>query len=400
MKNLILALCAIILSNAAIGRELSVFTASKLQQAQKYDSKGQLEKAIGVLQPLTISRSYDRAMVDRSLGVYFWKNNQLKLSAHHLQKALETDAIEGKQQTELRKMLADVLFNQREFREALQHYAQLTAVTQEPTRSQLWLSMAKAHYQLEQWQQTIDAANRVVGASKHNFEPLTIKLSAQIHSSQWRGAEKTLRALLKYQPKNPNWWRQLVNVELHSGDTRGALTALSLAKNQIALNVQDRKLLARLFDKSGIPERAALELSLLPTSEQNIDLLVEQAGYWQKAKEWEHAAIVWESLSKKDEKYHRQLALALTQNGDHQKALNVLERYQVKRADIALLKAKVHDKLNQLDEALEEAKAAQKIEPSASAESWIEYLSNKKMVSNKLKQQARYQKEGRNTSAL
>ncbi|KOO12267.1 hypothetical protein AKJ18_24830, partial [Vibrio xuii] len=123
-------------------------------------------------------------------------------------------------------------------------------------------------------------------------------------------------------------------------------------------------------------------------------------GYWQKAKEWGHAAIVWESLSKKDEKYHRQLALALTQNGDHQKALNVLERYQVKRADIALLKAKVHDKLNQLDEALEEAKAAQKIEPSASAESWIEYLSNKKMVSNKLKQQARYQKEGRNTSAL
>lgn len=297
-------------------------------------------------------------------------------------------------------MLADVLFNQREFRKALQHYAQLTAVTQEPTRSRLWLSMAKAHYQLEQWQQTIDAANRVVGASKHNFEPLTIKLSAQIHSSQWRGAEKTLRALLKYQPKNPNWWRQLVNVELHSGDTRGALTALSLAKNQIALSVQDRKLLARLFDKSGIPEQAALELSLLPTSEQNIDLLVEQAGYWQKAKEWEHAAIVWESLSKKDEKYHWQLALALTQSGDHKKALNVLERYQVKRADIALLKAKVHDKLNQLDEALEEAKAAQKIEPSASAESWIEYLSNKKMASNKLKQQARYQKEGRNTSAL
>ena len=216
----------------------------------------------------------------------------------------------------------------------------------------LWMRIAQAEYQIENWSKVLVAiGNRDKFNSKAELSPLSLKLGAQLQLKQWKQSIPTLESLIELQPKKDNWWRQLVGIQLRLERNRDALNTLALADLQgVELKNSDRRLLAQLYVKRGIPERAAEEISKLDDANSDVQLLAEQATYWQLAKEWDNAIEVWTLASKKDNQYHWNVAQLLVQQGYYDRALVVLDKVKDKnkQADVALAKVRSWYKLKNL----------------------------------------------------
>ncbi|ANU36545.1 hypothetical protein RJD38_13590 [Vibrio scophthalmi] len=358
--------------------ELSQYTAIRVQKANQLAQDEKFAEAIQALRKIETSKSYDRAFVARMLGVFYWQDGQTKPAIKQLKLAVESKKLEDEQAWVTEKMLADLLLSDQQFSASLPHYYQLAKqVPESQTEDQIWLRIAQAHYQIEQWKAVIPAIDKYRRfQAKDELQPLSLKLGAQLQLKRWNDAIPTLEKLVSLQPDKVNWWRQLVSLQLQQGQNKQALSTLALAKGQgVALSQQDRVLLAQLYAQRGIPERAAMELSQLEGATTDLDLIVSQASYWQQAREWQKATKQWQLAAKQAAKYHWNVAQLLVQEGQYQQALTVLDRVQGRKADVALAKTRAYYKLNQLEQALIHAKQADNIEPSSQSKSWIKYLS-------------------------
>ncbi len=182
--------------------------------------------------------------------------------------------------------------------------------------------------------------------------------------------------MIAIEPERVEWWRQLVALYLRVDDDKHALDSLALAKLQgVALNQDDLRLLAQLYGKRGIPERAAKVLGELDDINSDSKLKAQQATFWQMAKEWDKSIASWRVAAKLDRQYYWNLSQLLVQEGQYKDALVVLDKVSGRKADVALVKTRAYYKLKRLEDALANAKRANEIEPSTQAESWVKYLS-------------------------
>lgn len=361
-----------------LANELSQYSANRLQKAQELVQSENVNEAISLLESISTTRAFDRALIARTLGVYYWQVNQIEPAIEQLDIAVKSGLLQDEQAWVTQRMLADLLLSEQKYQRALSHYYELTEHASTTQQSEdTWLRIAQAHYQIEQWQQTGVAAEKSLSFNPSNEVPaLSLLLAAQLQLKQWTKAITTTKALIIYQPENSGLWRQLVRLQLMVKKDKDALTTLSLAKLQhVVLKQGDLRLLAQLYAKHGIPERAAITIAELDKAETDIQLLVEQAYYWQQAKEWNKAISIWALAAKQDRRYHWNHAQLLMQQGRYQQSLQALNLVDQREAEVALSKARVFYKLNQLENALIEAKKAEQMEPSAQAKSWIEYLS-------------------------
>ena len=371
--------------NTSFANELSQYTAVRVQKAHQLAQEDKVTEAIEALKGLDISRDYDKAFVARMLGVFYWQDEQVKLAIKQLTYAVESGLLVDEQAWITQRMLADVLLNEQQFASALPHYYQLVKSVPETQKAdELWMRIAQSQYQLEQWKKTLSALERY-DTYNHPDElgPLSLKLGAQLQLKQWKSAISTLERLIVLQPEKLNWWRQLVSIQLRLDRNKAALNTLSLAKLQgLELSQSDRRLLAQLYAKRGVPERAAKELSELKDANSDEQLLAEQATYWQLAKEWDKSIAVWSKASEMNPKYHWNVAQLMVQEGYYQKALRELDRVKGhdKQADVALARVRALYKLNQLESALIQAKRAENIETSKEAKGWIKYLTQLRSI--------------------
>lgn len=382
MNKYSVALIAILLFGSANAADLSRYTASKLQQAQKYESSGDLHSAIQVLQSVENQREYDAAFVQQSLGVYYWKAGDLAQSIHHLTLAVNYDVLSEQQQQSTRQMLANLLFNQQQYQKALeQYYVLVRAKATKSSQAQLWLNIAKAHYQLKEWNNVITASNATLAAGyAKQIDPLSMKLAALVEQKEWQQAGSVLKRLLILEPNNAIWWRQLVNIELRAGNTKQALDALALADKQIELTAQERRLLASLYAHNGAPERAAVTLEHIDQARSELELIVEQAKYWQTAKELETAEHLWLKAARLDGQYYWQYVLVLTYQDKWQQALQSIDKVQNPTTETALLKVQILYALERVDQALSMAKSALDNTPDTQIENWIAFLEKVKLA--------------------
>jgi len=372
-------------SGTLFSQELSQYTATRVQKAHELVQEEQVKQAITLLKELEISRDYDQAFVARMLGVFYWQDGNSKLAIKHLEKAVASGLLQDEQGWITERMLADLYLNAQQFERALHHYYALQKTVPKTQKTDdIWLRIAQSHYQLAQWPKVIPAANHYLKVNAQNrFQPLSLKLGAQLQLKKWKQAIPTLEQLIVLQPDKVNWWRQLVSLQLRIGKDRDALDTLSLAKlNKLELSQDDRRMLAQLYAKRGVPERAAMEISELKHAGTDAQLLSEQATYWQLAKEWDKALDVWKLAATHDSKYQWNVAQLMVQQGYYLPALGVLDKVKGKRAEVALAKTRVFYKLDKLEQALIEAKLANDVESSAQAKSWIKYLTQLRKAKN------------------
>jgi len=360
--------------------ELSQYAARKAMNANQLAQEEKLTAAINILKEADVSRSYDKAYFARMLGVFYWQNEQIGPAIKALTEAVSSGELEDEQDWQTEHMLADLLLMEHQYNQALPHYYQLTHnVPKTHNEYDLWLRIGQIHYQAEQWQKSLDAIARYEAFKRpDDVTPLSVKLGAQMQLEQWKQAIPTLKRLINLEPTKSNWWLQLVNLELRTGNKKEALSSLSLAQMQnIELKDSDLRLLAQLYAHHGIPERAAKVLEQVNGSNSDLDLITQRAYYWQNAKEWDKAIDTWSLASRYDDKYHWNIAQILLQQARYQDALDELDKVKEssRKAQVALAKTKALYKLDQLEPALIQAKTANNIAPSDEAASWIKYLS-------------------------
>ncbi|HCG6692810.1 tetratricopeptide repeat protein [Vibrio parahaemolyticus] len=381
MKKLLITTLLSLTAASAIAQELSQYTASRVQRAHSLAQEEKLKEAISTLESLDLSRGYDQAFVARMLGIFYWQNEQVKPAIKQLDFAVSSGLLQDEQAWQTRKMLADILLNEQQFAKALPHYYELSkAVPKNQKAHEVWLRIAQSHYQLSQWNKVLSAMGRYEKFGQPDeLGPLSIKLSSELELKKWQPAIVTIKRLIAIEPERVEWWRQLVALHLRVDDSKRALDSMALAKLQgVALSQDDFKLLAQLYAKRGIPERAALIMEQLEDLNVDSQLKAQQATYWQMAKEWDKSIDSWRVAAKLDSKYYWNYSQLLVQEGHYQQALAALDKVKGRNADVALIKTRAYYKLNRLDDALANAKRANEIKPSNQAKSWVKYLTQRR----------------------
>ncbi len=381
MKKFLITTLLSLTAASAIAQELSQYTASRVQRAHSLAQEEKLKEAISTLESLDLSRGYDQAFVARMLGIFYWQNEQVKPAIKQLDFAVSSGLLQDEQAWQTRKMLADILLNEQQFAKALPHYYELSkAVPKNQKAHEVWLRIAQSHYQLSQWNKVLSAMGRYEKFGQPDeLGPLSIKLSSELELKKWQLAIITIKRLIAIEPERVEWWRQLVALHLRVDDSKRALDAMALAKLQgVALSQDDFKLLAQLYAKRGIPERAALIMEQLEDLNVDSQLKAQQATYWQMAKEWDKSIDSWRVAAKLDSKYYWNYSQLLVQQGHYQQALAALDKVTGRNADVALIKTRAYYKLNRLDDALANAKRANEIKPSNQAKSWVKYLTQRR----------------------
>lgn len=381
MKKFLITTLLSLTAVSAIAQELSQYTASRVQRAHSLAQEEKFKEAISTLESLDLSRGYDQAFVARMLGIFYWQNEQVKPAIKQLDFAVSSGLLQDEQAWQTRKMLADILLNEQQFAKALPHYYELSkAVPKNQKAHEVWLRIAQSHYQLSQWNKVLSAMGRYEKFGQPDeLGPLSIKLSSELELKKWQPAIVTIKRLIAIEPERVEWWRQLVALHLRVDDSKRALDAMALAKLQgVALSQDDFKLLAQLYAKRGIPERAALIMEQLEDLNVDSQLKAQQATYWQMAKEWDKSIDSWRIAAKLDSKYYWNYSQLLVQQGHYQQALAALDKVKGRNADVALIKTRAYYKLNRLDDALANAKRANEIKPSNQAKSWVKYLTQRR----------------------
>lgn len=378
MKQFLIGAVLSLSAFTTVANELSQYTATRVQRAHNLAQEEKLQEAISTLEGLDLSRGYDQAFVARMLGIFYWQNEQVKPAIKQLEIAVNSGLLEDEQAWQTRKMLADMLLNEQQFSKALPHYYGLSKSVPESQKAhEIWLRIAQSHYQLSQWNKVLSAmALYEKYGQPDEMAPLSIKLSAELELKKWQPAIGTIKRLIAIEPERVEWWRQLVALYLRVDDDKRALDALALAKLKgVELNQDDLKLLAQLYGKRGIPERAAKVLGELNEVNSDSKLKAQQATYWQMAKEWDKSIASWRVAAKLDRQYYWNLSQLLVQEGHYKDALIALDKVSGRKADVALVKTRAYYKLKRIEDALANAKRANEIEPSTQAESWVKYLS-------------------------
>jgi hypothetical protein len=378
MKQFLIGAVLSLSAFSTVANELSQYTATRVQRAHNLAQEEKLQEAISTLEGLDLSREYDQAFVARMLGIFYWQNEQVKPAIKQLEIAVNSGLLNDEQAWQTRKMLADMLLNEQQFSKALPHYYDLSkSVPKTQKAHDIWLRIAQSHYQLSQWNKVLSAMARYEKLGQPDeMAPLSIKLSAELELKKWKPAIVTIKRLIAIEPERVEWWRQLVALYLRVDDDKRALDSLALAKLQgVALNQGDLRLLAQLYGKRGIPERAAQILGELNDINSDSKLKAQQATYWQMAKEWDNSIASWRVAAKLDRQYYWNLSQLLVQEGQYKDALVALDEVSGRKADVALVKTRAYYKLKRLEDALANAKRANEIEPSTQAESWVKYLS-------------------------
>ena len=391
MMKLTLAYCSAFIfslllafSCAAQAQQLSQYNAVKVQRAIQLQQQEKLTEAIKILAELTPSQAYDKAYIERMLGVFHWQDGNSKSAVKYLSSAVKSQQLADDQAWVTQRMLADLLLTEQRFSESLPHYYALTkAVPEKQKIGDLWFRIAQTHYQLSEWKKVLHALKQHQHAGKYrernsDRQLLVLKLGAQLQLKHWKSAIPTLNALIVLEPNKASWWQQLSSIQLRLNQPKEALNTLALAQRQgIALSQSELKLLAQLYAQRGIPEKAAEVLSQLYEAQSDIDLLTMQASYWQAAKEWDKAIVVWSKAAELESRFYWQVAQLQIQQGYHQQGLKTLDKVKDynKTDDVALAKVRAYYKLNQLDSALLHAKRADDFKPSNEAKGWIRYLS-------------------------
>lgn len=381
MKKFLITTLLSLTAASAIAQELSQYTASRVQRAHSLAQEEKFKEAISTLESLDLSRGYDQAFVARMLGIFYWQNDQVKPAIKQLDFAVSSGLLQDEQAWQTRKMLADIFLNEQQFAKALPHYYELSkAVPKNQKAHEVWLRIAQSHYQLSQWNKVLSAMGRYEKFGQPDeLGPLSIKLSSELGLKKWQPAIVTIKRLIAIEPERVEWWRQLVALYLRVDDSKRALDAMALAKLQgVALSQDDFKLLAQLYAKRGIPERAALIMEQLEDLNVDSQLKAQQATYWQMAKEWDKSIDSWRVAAKLDSKYYWNYSQLLVQQGHYQQALAALDKVKGRNADVALIKTRAYYKLNRLDDALANAKRANEIKPSNQAKSWVKYLTQRR----------------------
>lgn len=273
---------------------------SSAQELMAAESYSDAQAKLNALIKQTPEGSYDRAVVEQTLGYLFSSNQDYNNAAIAFKKALASNALPEKISHDLRYNLAQILLADEDYKAGIALLEQWLKSEKKPPNS-AYVLLASANYRIKNYKSTITHITTAIkndASAKEAWYQLL--LSAHLELKQYKAAIKVLETLITHYPYKQNYWQQLTALYLQQNKEFSALAVKSLAQR---LELGDSKTLislADLYRYLAIPFKSAQLLSdamnkgIIQANSENLNRLADS---WLAAKETEKAAEVLEKIA-------------------------------------------------------------------------------------------------------
>ncbi len=289
-----------------------------------------------VIQKLTVYldkeniKSYDKAVINQTLGYAYNAQENYKRSIESFIKAVRSDALPDKMTHELTYIIAQLYIHSEKYTEGLSYLDKWFEKESNPS-SEAHLLTASAYYQINQFKKLIPHAKSAIeksDAPQQSWYELLI--AGYYETRMYRDAALLLETMINKYPDNDNYWLQLVAVYQQNKQEKKALAISELAYEKGILKGDDIIQLAQTYLYLQLPLEAAAVLDseinngTIDYSKANIELL---SNSWLLAHDKEKAAFILEQyvLKFNDISLNYKLAHIYVELENWDKAKNTLE---------------------------------------------------------------------------
>jgi predicted Zn-dependent protease len=289
-----------------------------------------------VIQKLTVYldkeniKSYDKAVINQTLGYAYNAQENYKRSIESFLKAVKSDALPDKMTHELTYIIAQLYIHSEKYTEGLSYLNKWFEKESNPS-SEAHLLAASAYYQINQFKKLIPHAKSAIEKSDAPQQSWYELLSAGYYETRmYRDAALLLETMINKYPDNDSYWLQLVAVYQQNKQEKKALAISELAYEKGILKGDDIIQLAQTYLYLQLPLEAAAILDseinngTIDYSKANIELL---SNSWLLAHDEEKAVFILEQYVSKinDISLRYKLAYIYVELENWDKAKNTLE---------------------------------------------------------------------------
>jgi len=276
----------------------------KLKKIDKLLVKSAYAEALKTLQtllPELDEKSFDQAVVLRSIAAVYAQRDQYTKAAKFLQKSINTGALPEDQKNRASYNLAQFYMATEQYQKAL-NLLEPWVLAQDKPSGDNYMLLANAYAQLKRYRKAIIYAEKAIATkprSHENWHKFLLALQYQL--ADYQGAVKVLNGLIKNFPPKKEYWIQLSSTyqQLKRYDKALAVQELGYRQGHIA---DDKALhdLVHLMLHQNAPYQAAvlteneLNKGRIKTTSKNWELL---ANSWTQAREYERAANALQKAS-------------------------------------------------------------------------------------------------------
>ncbi|MCF6354404.1 MAG: tetratricopeptide repeat protein [Candidatus Polarisedimenticolaceae bacterium] len=274
-------------AHSAEKKSLSQQTYKVLMAAQELQGTGDFGKAISNLKELLAgleSRPYEQAIVLQGLSHAYISQEDYRAAIPSLKQSIALGALPDEPQQRARYNLIRLYMATEGFAEAISQLDIWFSQVETP-QPEAYVILATAHLQLGDYQAAIEPLRTAIKISEAPREGwYQSLLGAYNELEQYDNCEALLHTMLQHFPDRPNYWRQLVGIQLTQDKYRDALATMELAYLRGHIHTEKEMLnLAQLYLHLNAPYKAAALI------EREI-----KQGHIDKSEEnWEHAANAW-----------------------------------------------------------------------------------------------------------
>jgi tetratricopeptide (TPR) repeat protein len=269
-------------------------------EAEKYSEAG---KRLDDLLQQTTAGSYERAVVQQTIGYLYTSQDQYNKAAQAFQQALDLNALPDKVAHNLRYNLAQLLIADGQYQKGISLMENWLSAESKP-QNNVYVLLASAYYRIDNHSKVIE---HISTAIKNDTDPkedwYRMLLSAHISLKQFKSAINVLETLITRYPYQKAYWDQLSSLYLQQNKEVRALAVRMLADR---LDLGDAKTLLSLADMYRylhIPYKAAQLLQkamndgVIAADFANLQRLADS---WLAAREPEQAAGTLQKMLAQD----------------------------------------------------------------------------------------------------
>lgn len=302
---------------------------SKAQELMEQTQFGEAGRRLNELLAQTEAGSYDRAVVQQTIGYLHSEQAQYDRAAAAFQEALDADALPEDVTHNLRYNLAQILIADGQYSKGIALMEQwLTSEGQ--ADNSVYVLLATAYYRVENFSKVIE---HIRTAIKNDRDPkedwYRLQLSAHMSLNQYKSAINVLEILITRYPHRKIYWDQLAALyqqqekEFTSLAVRMLADRLDLGDPKTLVNLADMYRYLRVPYKSGKLLERAMNEGVIPSDFKHLEKLADS---WMAAREDALAAETLKQMLSKDNsgKTHLKLAQVYLATEDWQQVIDTL----------------------------------------------------------------------------
>ncbi|MGX9461716.1 tetratricopeptide repeat protein [Shewanella sp. A14] len=294
-------------------RAVGESAAKKVQKSFEAYTEGNLDQAIAILLEANARNDFDKAYVNRMLGNFYAEKGQMKTAVKYLKTAVDADILGGTDHAATMRLYADLLLQERKFKEAIPYYYKWMEFTCKAD-AQMYRRIGIAHTELKEWNKVLQVADKGLSLAEAPDKGLyQMKLTAYFNQKKYKDAVKVLETMVPLFQDDKRLWVQLAQFYLMTEDYDKSLATYDLAyKNGFLETDSNITRLSQLLAQKGSPYKAAtifekhMKSGLIAENEKSFTTL---AGFFHNAKELKEAAFYYgkaAAVSNKGDLYLKQ----------------------------------------------------------------------------------------------